>query len=145
MMLRPRILCLVFICCVSCGLRKSSEPVVVHVLRDPDGLFAERLRQSDRQFASTRPHLENGKYIIVATNEGNSYAYLLQRVRQTPPSLLIVNSQSDLPADIASLVQPRTPRPICAAAAYTPKTLSTEEREATEMYLRFLEGHCESQ
>jgi hypothetical protein len=36
--------CLLFVCCVSCGQRKPSEPVVVHVLRDPRAQFAERLR-----------------------------------------------------------------------------------------------------
>jgi hypothetical protein len=144
-MFRLSIVYILFVCCVSCGQRRSLELVVVHVLRDPRAQFAERLRQSDSQFAFAGPHLENAKPIIVATNEGNSYAYLLQRMRQTPPSLLIVNSKSDVPADVASLVQPGTPQLVCGGATYIPKAISAEEREATELYLRFLQGHCESQ
>jgi len=136
--------CLLFVYCVSCGQRKPSEPVVVHVLRDPQAQFAERLRQADLKFGLTRARVKSGKYVVVATNEGNSYDDLLGRVANVPPSLLIVDSQSTLPADAASQVRPERPKLVCGGAAYIPDKIPDEEREAAEMYLRFLEGHCET-
>jgi hypothetical protein len=137
--------CLLFGCCVSCGQRKPSEPVVVHVLRDPRAQFAGRLRQADLKFGLTSARVKSGKYVVVATNEGGSYDDLLGRVANVPPSLLIVDSQATLPAQVASQVRLEPPKLVCGGAAYIPEKILQEEREAAEMYLRFLEGHCESQ
>jgi hypothetical protein len=143
-MLRLFTFCLVLVCCVSCGQRKSSEPVVMHVLRDPRAQFAERLRQADGAFAFTEPHLENGKPIIVATNEGNSYTALLGRIAKIPPSLLIVDPQAPLPAEVWSQLRPESLKLVCGGTAYILENISAEQREAAELYLQFLEGHCES-
>ena len=144
-MFRLRVLCFLLICCVSCGQRKPSEPVVVHVLRDSRAKFAERLRQADLKFGLTRARVKSGKYVIVATNEGNSDDDLLGHVANVPPSLLIVDSQSTLPAEVASQVRSEPPKLVCGGTAYIPDKIPEEEREAAEMYLRFLEGHCETQ
>jgi hypothetical protein len=143
---RLLIMCLALGICVSCGQRESSQTVVVHVLRDPSAQFAGRLRRADSQFALTKPHLKNGKMVGVATNEGNSFPKLLQRIEDMPPSLLILDSQSNLPADVASRVQLGRPEQVCGGKqAYMPIRVSGEEREAAEMYLRFLEAHCDGE
>src|SRR6266478_8526603 len=62
----------------SCKHPESFNPLVVHVLRDPSTRFAGKLRQADLQFALTKPHLDSGRGMMVATNEGSSFAMLLQ-------------------------------------------------------------------
>jgi hypothetical protein len=116
----------------------------VHVLRDPSAQFSKGLRQADLKFGATSTRLENGKYVMVATNEGNSYPDLLGRIANVPPSLLIVDSQWTLPAEVASQVRPESRKLVCGAAAYIPNRISAEQREAAELYLRFLEGHCQA-
>jgi tetratricopeptide (TPR) repeat protein len=128
----------------SCGRkeRPARSPVVVHVLRDPSAGFAGPLKAADSQFALTKPHLSNGRPVVVATNEGDSYAKLLPRVSEMPPTFLIIDSHSKLPTDLSSLVQRAAPVPVCGAIVYEPVSVTGEEREAAELYLRFLEGHC---
>ena len=143
-MFRLRIVSLVLVCCVSCGRPQLHDVFVLHVLRDPAAQFARRLRQADLQFGSTRARLESGRYVIVATNEGNSYADLLGRIAKVSPSLLIVDPRAPLSAEVVSQLGPEPPRLICGGAAYLPDKISGEEREAAELYLRFLEGDCEA-
>jgi len=59
-----------------------------------------------------------------------------------PPTLLIVDSHSKLPANVASFVRPATPESVCGAVAYVTNSVSGEERKAAELYLQFLEMHC---
>jgi hypothetical protein len=82
--------------------------------------------------------------VIVATNEDNSYADLLGRIANVPLSLLIADPRAPLPAEVVSQLRPEPPQLICGGAAYIPNKISEEEREAAELYLRFLEGHCEA-
>ena len=49
-----------------------------------------------------------------------------------------------LSAEVVSQLRPEPPKLICGGAAYIPDKASGEEREAAELYLRFLEGHCEA-
>jgi hypothetical protein len=130
--------------CISCKHRELSQPVIVHVLRDPSASFAKRLRDADLQFALTKPHLNNRMEVLVTTNEGSSFPKLQQRLADTPQDLLILSSQSDLPEDAGVRDRLGKPQLICGVAtAYIPDWVSGEEREATEMYLRFLEAHCD--
>jgi hypothetical protein len=78
-----------------CKHSESSAPLVVHVLRDPSATFAGKLRQADFQFALTRPHLDSGKGVMVATNEGKSFAALLQQVAGSGFDVLILDSQAE--------------------------------------------------
>lgn len=141
---RLSILCVALVGCASCGRKEPpvSVPIVIHVLRDPSAKFADPLRATDSQFALTKPHLVNGRLVVIATNEGDSYAKLLRRVGDTPPTLLVIDPQSELPADVASLVRPATPMSVCGAIFYMPNAISGEERDAAELYLRFVETHC---
>jgi tetratricopeptide (TPR) repeat protein len=59
-----------------------------------------------------------------------------------PPTLLVIDPQSELPADVASLVRPVTPESVCGGIGYIPNAISGEERDAAELYLRFVETHC---
>jgi tetratricopeptide (TPR) repeat protein len=79
---------------------------------------------------------------VIATNEGDSYDKLLRRVGDMPPTLLVVDPHSDLPADVAALVRPATPVPVCGGAFYIANAISGDERDAAELYLRFVETHC---
>jgi tetratricopeptide (TPR) repeat protein len=141
---RLSMLCVALATCASCGRKQSSTlpPVVVHVLRDPSAGFAAPLRAANSEFALGKPRLANGRPVIVATNEGRSYTELLGRVGDMPPTLLIIDYRSKLPADVASLVWGAAPVPVCGAIAYAPTSVAGEEREAAELYLRFLEAHC---
>jgi hypothetical protein len=142
--LRFSILCIALAGCASCGRKEPPvpAPIVVHVLRDPSAKFADPLRATDSQFALTNPHLVNGRLVVVATNEGDSYAKLLRRVSDMPPTLLVIDPQSQLPADVASLVRPAASESVCGGIAYVPNAISGEERDAAELYLQFVETHC---
>jgi hypothetical protein len=130
---------------LACKEREYPPPVIVHVLRDPSAPFAKNLRQTDLQFGLSKARLNGGKWVMVATNEGNSYAILVRRLADTPEDLLILNSPSDLPDIVAVRDHVGEPQLVCGgASAYIPDWVSSEQREATEMYLRFLVVHCEA-
>jgi hypothetical protein len=82
---------------------------------------------------------------MVATDEGNSYADLLAALQKYAPSLLIVDSQSTLSAGVSSQLRRESPKLLCGGTAYILDNISAEQREAAELYLQFLEGHCEFQ
>lgn len=143
-MSRLLVACLIFSVCVSCSGRSSSRTIVIHVLRDPSATFANRLRQADSQFALAKPRLADGNAVIVATNEGGSFPKLLSRLGDTPPSILILESESDLSDDAPVRAKLGKAELVCGGKpAYIPIGISREEREAVEMYLRFLKTHCE--
>lgn len=141
---RLSILCVALATCASCGRKQppTLSPIVVHVLCDPSAEFAAPLRAADSEFALGKPRLANGRPVIVATNEGNSYSDLLGRVGDMPPTLLIIDYHTKPLADIASLVRGATPEPVCGAIAYVPTFVTGEERQAAEAYVRFLEAPC---
>ena len=124
--------------------QKDDPPLVVHVLRDPSAPFAKRLRQADWQFVLTKPRLGTGQTVMVATNEGSTFSKLLRRLADSRWDLIILNSASDLPDGAAVRDHSGPPQLICGGApAYVPDWVLGEEREATEMYLRFLTARCE--
>jgi hypothetical protein len=124
--------------------REDAPPIIVHVLRDPSASFAKSLRQTDFQFGLTKPRLKSGKWVMVATNEGNSYPTLVRRLADTQQDLLILNSPSDLPDTPAVRGHVGKPQFVCGGTpAYIPDWISGESREAAEMYLKYLAAHCE--
>lgn len=125
----------------SCS-QKAQLPVIVHVLRDPSATFAAALRQADTQFALTRPRLQNGKRILVATNEAGSYQLLLQRTGEMPPTMLIASPEPGLPNEVLSRAHLATKRSVCGGQAYVFDSVSGEEQQAANLYLHFLEAHC---
>ena len=130
---------------IACSKREETPPVIVHVLRDPSAPFAKNLRQADLQFGLSKARLNSGKWMMVATNEGSSYPTLVRRLADTPEHLLILDSASDLPDSAAVREHVGKPQLICGGAqAYIPDWVSGEQREATEIYLRFLVAHCEA-
>ena len=138
------VVALLMLCsCVSCEQTESQRTVLVHVVSDPSAQFAQALRQANSEFAVSQPRLGNGKIVIVATNEGNSYAKLLKQLSNRPIEILIPNSSSDLPENPALRVDLGTPVSVCGGkSAYIPTWVSSEEREASDLYVRFLETHC---
>jgi hypothetical protein len=135
---------LAVVTCISCNKKEPPSPVIVHVLRDPSAGFAGHLRQADLQFALTKPHLSSGKGVLVATNEGRSFPKLSERLADTPQDLLVLNSESDLPDSTKLRDHLGKSQLVCGGTlAYIPDWVAGEEREASEMYLRFLEAHCD--
>ncbi len=130
---------------LSCERSKSPAPVVVHVLRDSSAAFAKDLRLADYQFGLTNPHLNNGRVVMIATNEGDSYAMLLRQFAGSTPDLLILDSQSDLPIDLAIRKQLGTAVLVCGQhPAFIAASVSGEQREGAQEYLQFLVSHCGS-
>lgn len=122
----------------SCWRTESPAPVIVHVLRDPSSSFARKLGQADLQFGLTKPHLKNGKVVMVATNEGNSFQMLLRQFTESPPDLLILDSQAELPDDAAIRKQVGKAEPVCGQhPAFIPTSASSE-------YERPLKCICDS-
>lgn len=129
---------------IACGKREGTSPVLVHVLRDPSAPFAKDLRHADLQFGVSRARLNSGKWIMVATNEGSSYPTLVRRLADSQEEMLILDSASDLPDSAAVGDHLGKPQLICGGTpAYIPDWVSGEQREAAEMYLRFLVARCE--
>jgi hypothetical protein len=115
------------------------------VLREPSAAFAGNLRHTDLQFALTKPHLDSSKPVMVATNEGNSYAMLLQRFPESTPDVLILDSQADMPDNPAIRNHLGKAELVCGQhPAFIPISVSGEQREASQMYLRFLASHCDA-
>jgi hypothetical protein len=125
---------------------EQASPVVVHVWRDINATFAARLRNADLQFARTKPRLGDGRPILVATNEGDSFALLFHKLSSSYyPELLILDSEADIPIDAAVRKQLGNQRPVCGThPAFIPAGVETQPREAAESYLRFLSEHCGS-
>jgi hypothetical protein len=133
----------------SCKQRQlaSSQQELVQVMRDPYAPFAEQLRRTTYEFALTRPHVSSGKGVIVGTNEGGPLpgfaADLPRLLTGMKPEIVILRSESDLPSDPALAAQLGKPEPICGTMlAYMPAWVPGPKREATEMYLHYLQSHC---
>jgi hypothetical protein len=118
----------------------NEKPIVVHVVRDPSAVFARQLAQATSEFADQKPQL-SGKWIVVATNEGNSYDTVLRYLSQAPPDILIVGSDSEVPSLSVRVEFPVSEQVCEKAEAYVRRSLSGEGRAAAEMYVEFLKSH----
>jgi hypothetical protein len=129
--------------CMACKRQKVVSPVVVHVLRDPSAEFAPNLRRATAQFDLTKPRLADGRQVMIATNEGESFTVLMQRLKDMPPEVLILDSPSDLPNEPTIQRSFRDVEPVCGGRpAYIPTSLTGEELEAAKMYLRYMRLFC---
>ncbi|MGA8271096.1 MAG: hypothetical protein WB919_06005 [Candidatus Sulfotelmatobacter sp.] len=127
----------------SCRRSEVASPVIVQVRHDLSGPTAKSLGSTDLQFNVTNPHLENGKVVMIATERVGQYR--LWRLAESGEDLLILNSQKDIPN--TELVRNHLGKQqlVCGEAlSFIPDWVSGEERQATEMYLRFLVAYCES-
>jgi hypothetical protein len=129
--------------CVSCNEKSQPQVVVLHVLRDPSAQFAEKLRQADSQFALTKLRLADGRSLVVATNEGNSYPTLIQQIVEMPPDLLFEDSESDVSAEALVHAQLAEAGSVCGTKLVYVTNASGEKSEAAQIYLRFLRAHCD--
>jgi hypothetical protein len=128
---------------IACKRAATPAPLVIHVLRDPTAIFAAGLRQADREFALSNPHLRNGKWFMVASNEGGSFLPMLRRFIESTPDLLILDSSEDIPSVDAVHNQLTKPILVCGQhPAYIPTSVSGDSREAAQMYLQFLVSRC---
>lgn len=129
----------------SCKRSQLTPPVVIHVWRDSSASFADNLKRADLQFGSIGPELKNGKPVMVATNEGDSFAMLLKQFAESTPELLILESENDMPSDPDVRDQLREGTPVCGPhPAFIPSSVSGDRREAAQMYVEFLRSHCKS-
>jgi hypothetical protein len=116
----------------------------VHVIRDPSGPFVDQLRKATNKFDLTRPRLNNGKGIMIATNEGNSFAQILEQLTEAQPEVVLLDSDTDIRVGKAVRSQLGQSRMVCGGhPAYIPAWVPTEKREAAEMYLLFLTHDCD--
>jgi hypothetical protein len=130
---------------IACQKSEAPAPIIVHVLRDSSAPFAKNLRQADLQFGLSKARVNSGKWIMIATNEGNSYPILVRRLADAQEDLLILNSPSGLPDSAAVRDHVGKLEFVCGGArAYIPDWASGEQREAAGMYLRFIVAHCEA-
>jgi hypothetical protein len=121
------LLLLMFGACISCHEARS-EPVIVHVIRDPSGQLAQQLRQASYKFELTKPRLSDRKAVMIATNEGDSFPKLLQQLPEAQPELLILNSEADLPGNTTVRNQLGKPEAVCGGRpAYIPAWASGEK------------------
>src|ERR1700686_266834 len=86
---------------VSMSCPRSDAPVVIHVFRDIHASFVEELKRADLQFGTTQPRVKSGKPVIVATNEGTSFQFLLTQFNESVPDVVIFDSQANIPFDSA--------------------------------------------
>ena len=128
----------------ACHRRQAESPIIVHVIRDPSGPFVGQLRRATNKFDITKPRLNNGKGIMIATNEGDSFAQLLEQLTEAQPEVLLLDSEADIPGGKAVRSQLGQPSVVCGGhPAYIPAWVPNEKREAAEMYLRFLTHSCD--
>jgi hypothetical protein len=143
-MLRIWTFALALTLCVSCGDKRSPDIVVVHVLRDPSAPFADKLRRAESQFGLTETRLANGKKVIVATNEGDSYPKLVQRIGDMSPDVVIPDDESDIPSEVSARSLFLNSGAACGAKlVYVTTSASEEQIEAAKLYVRFLQTHCD--
>jgi len=124
------------------GCKRSSAPdcVVVHVLRDPAASFVPDLRRADLNFNATTHFTRTGKRIVIGTLEGG-YSGVLQRLSKSPWDLVIFDSAAKTPDGLRNQLGPETQ--VCGHhPAFVPNTTVGEQRDATEMYLRFIAAEC---
>jgi hypothetical protein len=120
--------------------------VIVHVYRDWTKPFAKPLSKADLQFAMTKPHLRNGKSVMIATLEGHSlgFTHVLGELDQSQPDLLVLNTEADISSEAVKR-QLGNPTPICGGhPAYIANWVTGEQLEAATMYLAYLSAHCEA-
>ncbi len=128
---------------ISCKNVRTPAPLVVHVLRDPSGGFAGELSRADLQFALASPNVHSGRSVQVQTNDDVSFMNLPKRLQAFRPDVLILDSAANIPDDPAVRNQLGEPEHVCGGhPAFVPSSVSGEQREAAEMYLRFLVSRC---
>jgi hypothetical protein len=126
----------------SCHRGVSQAPVIVRVYRDSSSPTAQRLMWATNRFTVTAPRLKNGQPVSVAIYEPRSYSKDLQQIEEIHPQLVILNSESELPAKSASGMG--SPKLICGGKpAYIPAWVSPQQREAANVLLNFLVADCE--
>lgn len=97
------------------------------------------------QFGLAEPRVKSGKAVLVATNEGNSFAKLEKRFSETAPELLILNSMADIPREPSVRSQLGNAELVCGQhPAFIPTSISGEQREASQIYLQFVVSHCDA-
>lgn len=125
----------------SCKRSAPPAPVVVHVVRELS--FAAELLPTDVEFRRTLPAVRSGRPVIVETRDDVRYIDLAKRLKAFMPDVLILYSRDFVPDDPATKRELGGAELVCGLRpAFIPASVSGEQREAAEMYLRFLVSHC---
>jgi hypothetical protein len=128
----------------SCHKDSQQVPVVVHVVRDPSGPLSQDLKEVTYRFDLTGARLSNGRSIMIATNEGDSFSKLLEQLQNARPEILILNSAEEIPSTATVLTQLGEPVPVCGGhPAYIPNWVASDGRSAAQTYLRFVAANCQ--
>jgi hypothetical protein len=126
---------------------KNQKPplIVVHVLRSPPKAFSE-LEAVTFKFGLEKPHISNGKGMMIATYEGSAYREELKHADRMQPDVIIFTPASDS-SSLDPAIRDKLGRPtsVCRdKIAYVPTWVTGETREAADVYLQFLLKHCPS-
>jgi len=124
----------------SCKRSGSSEPITIRVLRDP--VFAADLVKTNLEFAQSKPHLGD-QSLVLANKDDVPYWDVNQRLTGFKPHVFIFNSQDSVPDDPAIRSALGYPMLVCGVhTAFIPTSTVGGDREAAEIYVRFLISHC---
>ena len=122
---------LLFLACCGCSERRISEPLVIHVLRDP---AASELDSALVAIGARQLRTSRGQPIMIATIETTSYTEGLQVLGvQYHPELVVFNSVEDIKKSKIDIWQESAVRsPVKIYYVAIPSWASNEERKAAE-------------
>lgn len=127
------------------GCRESTQPVVVRVFFDTSGPSSRWVRDMISQFSLERPRVADGRPIMIATYETHAYGQDLGRLSDLRPQLVILSSPSDADLTGPAREQLGSPLHVCSERisdqAYIPEWVSSRDREAADIFLRYLVAH----
>lgn len=125
----------------SCERSEPTQPVVVHVLRDP--YFGADLVRTNIEFAKTEPHVRSGRPIVLDTRNDVPYWDVPKRFRTFAPDVFVVFSTNFEPSDPAIKAQLGNAQILCGVhPAFVLASTLGEEREAAEMYVSYTAQRC---
>lgn len=130
---------------VSVSCRKEPQVLAIQVLRDSDAAYAKSLDSVTDDFVLSKPRLTSGKYVMVGTIRAGGVQFTRDfgRLIGTDPELVILDSGSAVAKDSNVANKLGQAQRLCGGnLAYLPAWVSGEKREASEMYLRFIEANC---
>jgi hypothetical protein len=125
----------------SCQQSNTPAPVAVRVLRDP--YFAADLSRTNIQFVKTEPHVRGGRAVELESKDDVPYMDRTRRLRDFAPQVWVFYSQDFVPDDPSVRNQLGEAELLCGIhPAFIPISVSGEQREAAEMYVRFMAAQC---
>jgi hypothetical protein len=126
----------------SCRPSTDTKFVVVRVFRDANSNFSHKLDRKLYGFSNHR--VSSGKYILVATMEGDYQNGLTEKVALVKPQMIILDSPADVKLVAGMQFDLQKAKSACGkngdCPAFIPPWVSGEELEATNMLFSAITG-----